>query len=94
MVSIISEIAIASREQTAGLSNVNQAVSQMESMTAENAQLAQRTVTAAREVQSRAEDLDQAVTRFRLPAHANAAAVAPKQPAPAALRLRAEAAAG
>jgi methyl-accepting chemotaxis protein len=94
VVDIVSEIAVASREQTQGLAGINRAVSQMESLTSENAQLAQRSVDAAREVKLRAEELGEAVSRFRLPddqdgtAGGEAASVAATN-APASARLAA-----
>ena len=63
---IVSEISTASREQTEGLAGITTAVAQMESLTQENAQLAQRTASAAREVSERADDLENAVSQFRL----------------------------
>jgi methyl-accepting chemotaxis protein len=65
--SIVSEIAIASREQTDGLANINRAVARMETMTTENAQMSDLSVAAAHDVKSRAEQLGLAVARFRLP---------------------------
>jgi len=75
VVGIAAEIAVASREQTAGLATINHAVAQMESVTADNAQLAQRSVASAHGVKSRAEQLGTAVSRFRLPEVAPARAI-------------------
>ncbi|WP_332826257.1 methyl-accepting chemotaxis protein [Ramlibacter sp.] len=80
VVAIISEIAVASREQTTGLAGINRAVAGMETLTSQNALLAQRSVAAAREVKDRAEHLADAVSRFRLPEDAPAVAELPEQP--------------
>jgi methyl-accepting chemotaxis protein len=80
VVAIISEIAVASREQTMGLAGINRAVAEMETLTSQNAQLAQNSVAAAREVKDRAEHLADAVSQFRLPEEAPAIAELPEQP--------------
>ena len=67
---IVAEIAVASREQTAGLDRIQRAVAGMESVTVDNAQLAHGSVASAHEVKTRAEQLGAAVSRFRLPADA------------------------
>jgi methyl-accepting chemotaxis protein len=78
---IVSEIAVASREQTGGLANINRAVARMETMTTENAQMSDVSVAAAHDVKSRAEQLGLAVARFRLPEPGAPRPVAPDDPA-------------
>lgn len=64
---IMNEIAMASREQSAGIAQVNIAVSQMDSVTQQNAALVQEADAAAQSLQEQAEMLVHAVSAFRLP---------------------------
>jgi methyl-accepting chemotaxis protein len=63
---IMSEIAAASREQTTGIEQVNQAISQMDQVTQQNAALVEQASAAAEAMQDQASTLAQAVSVFRL----------------------------
>ncbi|SIQ75232.1 methyl-accepting chemotaxis protein [Janthinobacterium sp. TND4EL3] len=73
---IMSEITSASHEQSAGISEVNQAVTQMDNITQQNAALVEQAAAAAESLQEQAQALIEAVAIFRLKGSA---------PAPAAL---------
>ena len=62
---IVAEIAAASAEQAAGIDQVNNAVSQMDSMTQQNAALAEQTSAASLAVGENAKELQQLVAFFR-----------------------------
>jgi methyl-accepting chemotaxis protein len=64
--SIISQIRCASAEQASGLSEVNQAIVQMDEMTQQNTLLVEETALAARGLQEQALALSRAVAAFRL----------------------------
>src|SRR5471030_2994950 len=72
---IMGEIASASREQEAGIDQINNAITEMDSTTQQNAALVEQAAAAAQSLQDQARDLAQAVGVFRLD-HA-AAAVRP-----------------
>ena len=76
---IMSEITSASHEQSAGISEVNQAVTQMDNITQQNAALVEQAAAAAESLQEQAQALIAAVAIFRLKGSG---------PAPAALSLR------
>ncbi len=63
---IMAEIAIASREQSLGIEQVNRAVEQMDEITQQNAALAEEMATATESMQEQAQDLLQAVMVFKL----------------------------
>jgi methyl-accepting chemotaxis protein len=63
---IMSEITIASREQSAGIEQVNIAVVQMDQMTQENAALVEEAAAAAQSMEIQASELSQAVSVFVL----------------------------
>jgi methyl-accepting chemotaxis protein len=63
---IISQISSASAEQASGLSEVNQAIVQMDQMSQRNSALVEEAATAARSLQSQALTLSKAVAAFRL----------------------------
>ena len=63
---IIAEIAAASQEQSGGIDQVNQAVSQMDEVTQQNAALVEEAAAAAGALQSQAESLAEAVAVFRI----------------------------
>lgn len=67
---IMSEIASASDEQSRGIEQVSLAVSQMDSVTQQNASLVQESAAAAAALEDQAEQLRQAVAAFRLNAQA------------------------
>ena len=62
---VIGTIADASREQGAGIVQINEAVSQMDSMTQQNAALVEESAAAAVAMREQAEYLGRLVTRFR-----------------------------
>ena len=61
----MGEIATASREQAQGIDQVNTAVSQMDSVTQQNASLVEESSAAGRSLQSQAEALMNEVSFFR-----------------------------
>jgi methyl-accepting chemotaxis protein len=63
---IVAEIAAASREQSAGIEQVNRAVIQMDQITQQNAALVQETIAASRVMSGQVRDLNQTLGRFRL----------------------------
>ncbi|QOR39182.1 HAMP domain-containing protein [Billgrantia diversa] len=63
---IMNEIASASLEQSNGIGQVNQAVTQMDQVTQQNAALVQQAATAATQLEAEAARLREAVLRFRL----------------------------
>ncbi|WP_296952422.1 methyl-accepting chemotaxis protein [uncultured Massilia sp.] len=69
---IMSEIAAASVEQTAGIEQVNVAVAQMDQVTQQNAALVEEAAAAADAMQEQARGLAEAVSVFRLAARAEA----------------------
>jgi methyl-accepting chemotaxis protein len=83
---IITQISCASAEQANGLSEVNQAIVQMDEMTQKNSVLVDEAASAARSLQEQALTLSRAVAAFRLdepvvppPAPARAAAETPAE---------------
>jgi methyl-accepting chemotaxis protein len=91
---IMGEITAATQEQSNGIEEVNQAITQMDEMTQQNAALVEQAAAAAESMQEQAELLSQAVSIFKLShdeARRPAAAPAPRRapvvvaaPAPAA----------
>jgi methyl-accepting chemotaxis protein len=63
---IIGEITLAGREQSSGISEVNQAVSQMDRMTQQNAGMVEQAASAAVRMQQLAASLEQSISTFRL----------------------------
>jgi methyl-accepting chemotaxis protein len=63
---IMGEITEASREQSAGIDQVNEAITQMDRSTQENAALVEEAAAAAASLQEQAARLAQAASRFRL----------------------------
>ena len=63
---IIGEIAAASREQTLGIEQINQAIVQMDSVTQQNAALVEQSAGAAASLQEQAGQLAQVVSKFVL----------------------------
>ncbi|MCG6658710.1 HAMP domain-containing protein [Halomonas campisalis] len=66
---LMDEIAVASREQRSGISEVNAAVGDMDQTTQQNAALVQQASGAANQLQSEAQRLTEAVAKFQLAAH-------------------------
>jgi len=64
---IIGEISTAAREQTTGLSQVGEAVSQLDQMTQQNAALVEESSAAAQGLRMQAQQLAELVEAFRLP---------------------------
>jgi len=63
---IMGEIAAASQEQSAGIEQVNQAITQMDDVTQQNAALVEEAAAAAMSLQEQADVLAQAVSAFKL----------------------------
>ncbi|WP_426074921.1 methyl-accepting chemotaxis protein [Janthinobacterium sp. DSP2-3-3] len=83
---IMGDIANASHEQSAGIEQVNQAISQMDQVTQQNAALVEEAAAAASSLQDRAVELVEVVAVFRLrgDSQAKALKLAGGLPAPAA----------
>ncbi len=83
---IMAEISAASQEQSTGIEQVNQTVTQMDETTQQNAALVEEATAAARSLEEQASQLAQAVALFRTdtPAKAARPATAKAAPAPAA----------
>ncbi len=62
---LMSDIATSSREQSRGIGEVNQAVTQMDDVTQQNAALVEEAAAAAHSLETQAEDLKAAISRFR-----------------------------
>jgi methyl-accepting chemotaxis protein len=67
---IMGEIMVASLEQTSGIEQVNQAITQMDQVTQQNAALVEQAAAAAQSMQDQAANLSQVVSIFRLDASA------------------------
>jgi methyl-accepting chemotaxis protein len=63
---IMGEIAAASQEQTTGIEQINQAITQMDQVTQQNAALVEEAAAAAASLQDQAGNLSQLVGVFRL----------------------------
>ncbi|REC95414.1 methyl-accepting chemotaxis protein [Kushneria indalinina] len=63
---LMAEIAAASKEQTSGIEQVNQAVSQMDQVTQQNAALVEEAAAAASSLEEQSGRLYQSVVRFRI----------------------------
>jgi methyl-accepting chemotaxis protein len=63
---LIGEIAIASQQQTAGVDDVNRAISKMDSVTRENLARIQAAATAAHGLEHESDQLNQTVSRFKI----------------------------
>jgi len=68
---LMVEISHAGREQSAGIQQVHQAISQMDSVTHQNAALVEQAATAAESLHEQAEALDRLVSVFKLDAATN-----------------------
>ncbi|MYM82779.1 HAMP domain-containing protein [Duganella sp. FT50W] len=68
---LIGEISAASREQTAGIEQINEAVMQMDSVTQQNAALVEQAAAAAQSLEEQATNLIVTVGTFKLPAEAS-----------------------
>ncbi|CAM3725415.1 methyl-accepting chemotaxis protein [Paracidovorax anthurii] len=65
---IVAEISVASREQSAGVGQVGEAITQMDQVTQQNAALVEQSAAAANALRSQADQLVQAVAVFRVSA--------------------------
>jgi methyl-accepting chemotaxis protein len=63
---IVGEIALASREQSEGIEQVNQAIAQMDQVTQQNAALVEEAAAATQSLQDQADQLAQAVNVFKI----------------------------
>jgi aerotaxis receptor len=63
---IMAEITVASREQTSGIEQINQAITQMDQVTQQNAALVEEAAAAAASLQEQAGNLSQVVSVFKL----------------------------
>ena len=75
---IVSEITAASVEQHAGLEQINQAVTEMDDVTQQNAALVEQSAAAAAAMQSQSQQLAQVVSAFKLRAGSSSVAVTPR----------------
>ena len=73
---LLGEVATGAREQSAGIGQVGQAVTELDRMTQQNAALVEQTAAAADAMKDQAQALSHEVDRFRLPAGAADVAVA------------------
>ncbi len=80
---IMGEISAASSEQSQGVAQVGEAVTQMDHTTQQNAALVEQSAAAASNLQSQAEKLVQAVAVFQLDSRAAASMQSSARPAPA-----------
>jgi methyl-accepting chemotaxis protein len=89
---VMTEISAASSEQTSGIEQINQAVTQMDTVTQQNAALVEEGAAAATALQEQAEKLNQVVGFFRLDGRGASAVMTAGHTHPAghaALQLRA-----
>jgi len=63
---IVAEIAAASREQSAGIEQVNRAVTSMDEITQQNAALVEHATMSSREMAEAAKHLDQMMSRYKM----------------------------
>jgi methyl-accepting chemotaxis protein len=78
---IMSEISTAGDEQSAGIEQINQAVSEMDTVTQQNAALVEEAAAAAEAMQQQAANLERVVSVFRLDGMQRATAPATVKPA-------------
>ncbi|HVL75670.1 MAG TPA: hypothetical protein VM406_06615, partial [Noviherbaspirillum sp.] len=78
---IMTEISAASEEQSAGIEEVNRAITQMDEMTQQNAALVEEAAAAAQSMQDQATRLAEAVDAFKI-AYAAASVQPAARPAP------------
>ncbi len=92
--SIVAEIASASTEQSAGITQVGNAVAQMDQVTQQNAALVEESAAAAGSLKGQAQQLVQAVAAFKLPPGAASASAGAQRPVAARAGAGAGAGAG
>ncbi|GGC62181.1 methyl-accepting chemotaxis protein [Undibacterium terreum] len=76
---IMSEISVASNEQSRGIGQANQAISQMDGVTQQNAALVEEAAAAAHSLQEQARQLTKVISIFKLDEATVAAQPAPKR---------------
>ena len=76
---LMGEISAASQEQTAGIGQVQQAITQMDQVTQQNAALVEEAAAASESLQEQASKLAQTVSVFKLDGMLNTAIVQPSQ---------------
>jgi len=79
---IMGEITAATLEQSNGIEEINQAITQMDEMTQQNAALVEQAAAAAESMQEQSQKLAEAVSIFKLDDDHGAAAAAAPQPRP------------
>jgi methyl-accepting chemotaxis protein len=79
---IMGEISAASSEQSQGVSQVAEAITQMDTTTQQNAALVEEIAAASATLKTQSQDLVQAVSVFKLSAHATSAPLPSLPPAP------------
>jgi methyl-accepting chemotaxis protein len=82
---IVAEITSAGKEQEVGIEQINQAITEMDAVTQQNAALVEQAAAASASMQEQAENLSRVVSVFKLDQHAATASVAaapPARPAP------------
>jgi methyl-accepting chemotaxis protein len=85
---IMGEITAASQEQTSGIEQINQAITQMDQVTQQNAALVEEASAAAQSLQEQAGSLVQAVSIFKLDTDGQFASRPQARALPAAARLK------
>jgi methyl-accepting chemotaxis protein len=80
---LVQQVASASAEQSTGVTQINQALSQVDQVTQRNASAAEELSSTAEEMASQAEALDELMSFFKLGAVANAPAAPPLAARPA-----------
>jgi methyl-accepting chemotaxis protein len=63
---VIAEIEAASREQAAGIEQINKAMAQMDELTQRDAQMAQELISTAETLQSQSEQMFAAISAFSM----------------------------
>jgi len=74
---IVAEITTAGREQEVGIEQINQAITEMDAVTQQNAALVEEAAAASASMQEQAENLSRVVSVFKLDQYAAAAVMAP-----------------
>ena len=67
---LMEQISVASEEQSRGISQVGQAVTEMDGVTQQNAALVQQSAAAAASLEEQAQQLSRSISSFRLPVQA------------------------
>jgi methyl-accepting chemotaxis protein len=63
---LVADIAVAGREQSHGIDQVNQAIAQMDHVTQQNAALVEEAAAATQSLQNQADELTRVVNVFKL----------------------------